>query len=148
MFWINICNICNIIIIHTHSKSILVNIKYYFWTCLVNIKSILSFKSSNTQTVVDFEEIPRLVEIMVKDYSKSFTGHNFSFRILLPRSKDSQKINNHTKKMGLQIQNDFLLGIRKLKLKPNIREFKYVHDEEHFGWLLIDQSIYDMLNAD
>ena len=113
---------------------------------MVNIKSILSFKSSNTETIVDFEEIPRLVEIMVKAYSKSFTEHNFSFRILLPRSKDSQKINNHTKKMGLQIQNDFLLGIRKLKLKPNIREFKYVHDEEHFGWLLIDPSIYDILN--
>jgi uncharacterized protein YgfB (UPF0149 family) len=115
---------------------------------MVNIKSILSFKSSNTETVADFEEISKLVEIMVKAYSKSFTEHNFSFRILLPRSKDSQKINNHTKKMGLQIQNDFLLGIRKLKLKPNIREFKYVHDEEHFGWLLIDPSIYDTLNED
>ena len=115
---------------------------------MINIKSILSFKSSNTETIVDFEEIPRLVEIMVKAYSKSFTEHNFSFRILLPRSKDSQKINNQTKKMGLQIQNDFLLGIRKLKLKPNIREFKYVHDEDHFGWLLIDPSIYDILNVD
>jgi hypothetical protein len=114
---------------------------------LVNIKSILSFKASNTETIVDFEEIPRLVEIMVKSYSKSFTEHNFSFRILLPRSKDSQRINNQTKKMGLQIQNDFLLGIRKLKLKPNIREFKYVHDEDHYGWLLIDPSIYDTLNV-
>jgi hypothetical protein len=115
---------------------------------LVSINSILSFKSSYTETIVDFEEIPILVESMVKSYSKSFTEHNFSFRILLPRSKDSQKINNLTKKMGLQIQNDFLLGIRKLKLKPNIRELKYVHDEEHFGWLLIDPSIYDILNAD
>jgi uncharacterized protein YgfB (UPF0149 family) len=114
---------------------------------LVNIKSILSFKASNTETIADFEEIPRLVEIMVKAYSKSFTEHNFSFRILLPRSKDSQRIINQTKKMGLQIQNDFLLGIRKLKLKPNIREFKYVHDEDHYGWLLIDPSIYDTLNV-
>jgi hypothetical protein len=114
---------------------------------LVNIKSILSFKSSNTETIVDFEEIPGLVEIMVKAYSKSFTEHNFSFRILLPRTGDSQRINNNTKKMGLQIQNEFLLGIRKLKLKPNIREFKYIHDEDHFGWLLIDPSIYDILNV-
>ncbi len=114
---------------------------------MINIKSIKSFKASNTETIVDFQGIPRLVEDMIKAYSKSYTEHNFSFRILIPRSSDSQRINNDTKKMGLQIQNDFLLGIRKLKIKPNIREFKYIHDEDHFGWLLIDPTIYELLDA-
>ncbi len=112
---------------------------------MVNVKSITSFKALNTEKIIDFEGIPRLVEIMVKVYSKSHVDHNFSFRILLPRSKDSKTINNQTKKLGLQIQNDFLIGIRKLKLKPNIREFRYIHDENHFGWLLIDPSIYETL---
>lgn len=112
---------------------------------MINIKSIIAFKASNTENIIDFEGISKLVEIMVKVYSKSYTDHNFSFRILLPRSKDSKTINNRTKKLGLQIQNDFLLGIRKIKLKPNIREFRYIHDEDHFGWLLIDPSIYETL---
>jgi uncharacterized protein YgfB (UPF0149 family) len=112
---------------------------------LINVKSIISFKASNTEEIDDFKEIPKLVEKMVTTYSRSYTDHNFSFRILLPRSKDSQRINTQTKKLGLQIQNEFLLGIRKFKLKPNIRELRYIHDEDHFGWLLVDPSIYETL---
>jgi uncharacterized protein YgfB (UPF0149 family) len=112
---------------------------------LINVKSIISFKASNTEEIDDFKEIPKLVEKMVTSYSRSYTDHNFSFRILLPRSKDSQRINTQTKKLGLQIQNEFLLGIRKFKLKPNIRELRYIHDEDHFGWLLVDPSIYEAL---
>jgi uncharacterized protein YgfB (UPF0149 family) len=111
----------------------------------INLKSIISYKASNTEEIVSFKEIPKLIEKMVKSYSKSYTDHNFSFRILLPRSKDSQRINSQTKKLGLQIQNEFLLAIRKLKLKPNIRELRYIHDEDHFGWLLVDPSIYETL---
>lgn len=112
---------------------------------MINVKSVISFKASNTEEIDDFKGIPKLVEKMVKSYSKSYTDHNFSFRILLPRSKDSQRINNQTKKLGLQIQNEFLLGIRKFKLKPNIQELRYIHDEDHFGWLLVDPSIYETL---
>ncbi len=112
---------------------------------MINVKSIISFKASNTEEIINFKEIPKLVEMMVKAYSKSYSDHNFSFRILLPRSKDSQTINNQSKKLGLQIQNEFLLGIRKLKLKPNIRELRYIHDKDHFGWLLVDPSIYETL---
>ncbi len=92
--------------------------------------------------IFDFEGIPNLIDDMLEVYSKSYTDHNFSFRILLPRSKDSQNINNSTKKLGLQIQHDFLIGMRKCKLKPQVRELRYIHDENHFGWLLIDPSIY------
>jgi hypothetical protein len=112
---------------------------------LVNVKDIISFKSKGTEKIYDFEGIPILVENMVKVYSKSYSDHNFSFRILLPRSKDSQTVNNNTKKLGFQIQNDFLIGIKKLKLKPHIREFRYIHDDDHFGWLLIDPSVYETL---
>ena len=112
---------------------------------MVNVKSIISFKAQGTEKIYDFECISILVENMVKVYSKSYSDNNFSFRILLPRSKDSQMMNNKTKKLGFQIQNDFLIGIKKLKLKTHIREFRYIHDDDHFGWLLIDPSIYDTL---
>ncbi len=112
---------------------------------MVNVKAIISFKALSTEKIYDFEGISILVENMVKVYSKSYSDHNFSFRILLPRSKDSQMINNKAKKLGFQIQNDFLIGIKRLKLKPHIREFRYIHDDDHFGWLLIDPSIYETL---
>jgi hypothetical protein len=112
---------------------------------LINVQSIISFKALKSVEIRDFEGIPDLIDKMVEIYSKSYTDHNFSFRILLPRSKDSQIINNLAKKLGLQIQHDFLLGIRKLKLKPQLREFRYIHDDNRFGWLLIDPSIYESM---
>jgi len=112
---------------------------------LVNVKSVISFNASSTENITDFEGISRLVDILVKEYTKSYKDHNFSFRILLPRSKDSRTVNNQSKKLGLQIQNTLLHEIKKLKLKPNIRELKYIHDENHFGWLLVDPSIYESL---
>ena len=110
--------------------------------CLINVQSIRSFKALKSAEILAFECIPDLIDDMLEVYSKSYTDHNFSFRILLPRSKDSQDINNLTKKLGLQIQHDFLIGMRKHKLKPRVRELRYIHDENHFGWLLIDPSIY------
>lgn len=92
--------------------------------------------------ILDFEGIPDLIDDMLEVYSKSYANNNFSFRILMPRSKDSKNVNNLTKKLGLQIQHDFLIGMRKYKLKPRVRELRYIHDENHFGWLLIDPSIY------
>ncbi len=109
---------------------------------LINVHHIRSFNALKSVELLDFEGIPDLIGDMLEVYSKSYADHNFSFRILLPRSKDSQDINNLTKKMGLQIQHDFLLGLRKHKLKPRVRELRYIHDENHFGWLLIDPSIY------
>ena len=109
---------------------------------LINVQSIRSFKALKSVEILDFEVIPDLFDDMLEVYSKSYSYHNFSFRILLPRSKDSQNINNLTKKLGLQIQHDFLIGMRKHKLKPRVRELRYIHDENHFGWLLIDPLIY------
>jgi hypothetical protein len=112
---------------------------------LVSVKSVISFNASITENISDFEGASRLVDILVKEYSKSYKDHNFSFRILLPRSKDSKTVNNLSKKLGLQIQNTFLHELKKLKLRPNIRELKYIHDENHFGWLLLDPDIYESL---
>lgn len=105
----------------------------------------MAFKAQSTNEIKNFEDIENIVNLMIKLYQNSYETHNFSFRILLPRLKDSPKFNNESKKMGFKIQNDFLIGIRKLKLKPDVREFRYIHDETHFGWLLIDPSFYEIL---
>ena len=115
---------------------------YYFLIYLIDVHCIRSFNALKSVEILDFEGIPDLIDDMLEVYSKSYADHSFSFRILLPRSTDSQNIDNLTKKLGLQIQHDFLLGLRKHKLKPRVRELRYIHDENHFGWLLIDPSIY------
>jgi hypothetical protein len=112
---------------------------------LINVRSIKSYRASFTENILDFEQVPRLVKVMTEEYLRLYKSHSFSFRILLPRSKTSKSVNNQTKKLCLQIQNDFLTEIKKLKLKPDIRELRYIHDDEHFGWLLIDPSIYEIL---
>jgi hypothetical protein len=113
---------------------------------LINVQSIISFKALKSIEILDFDGIPELIDSMVEVYSKSHKDNNFSFRILLPRSKDYQNVNKLTKKLGLQIQHDFLIELRKSKLKPQVREFRYIHDENHFGWLFIDPSIFEAMD--
>jgi len=53
---------------------------------------------------------------------------------------DSQEENKDSKKMGMILQNELLSGLRSSKLKANIKEFRYVHDNDHYGWILFDPS--------
>ena len=57
-----------------------------------------------------------------------------------------QKNNDISRKLGLQLQNELLSGIRSLKLRPNIKEYRYVHDDSHFGWLLLDPALTNRFN--
>lgn len=106
----------------------------------MNVKSLTSFKAQYTAKVENLEETFAVSNKMVALYSQCYHNHNFSFRILLPRSAEHDRINNLSKKLGLKIQGEFLMGLRKLKLNPSVQEFKYIHDKDHYGWLLVDPS--------
>lgn len=80
------------------------------------------------------------VDKMVKAYLVQEPLGKFSFRILLPRDPKSTK---KAKTLGLAFQGEFLLGLRKRKLVPNVREVRYVHDEHHYGWLLANPEMYE-----
>lgn len=84
--------------------------------------------------------IRQAVDRMIKDYVTQESLGKFSYRILLPRDPKSTK---KAKTIGLAFQGDFLLGLRKRKVVPNIREVRYVHDEHHYGWLLADPKVYE-----
>ncbi len=112
---------------------------------MVDVKSLISFNAIQTENIRNYGEVQSAAKKMVDLYSKSLINDDFSFRILLPRSKDAQHINDLSKKLGIQLQNELLLGIRKLKLRPNIKEFRYIHDEDHYGWLLISSAISEDL---
>ena len=80
------------------------------------------------------------VDKMVEAYLKKEPLAKFSYRILLPRD---QKSNRKAKEIGLAFQGEFLLGLRKRNVLPNVRELRYVHDEHHYGWLLANPQVFD-----
>ena len=85
-------------------------------------------------------KIRDVADRMVEAYLAQQPLGTFSFRILLPRDPKSTK---KAKTIGLAFQGEFLLGLRKRKAVPNVREVRYIHDEHHYGWLLANPEIYD-----
>ena len=85
-------------------------------------------------------KIRDVAERMVEAYLAQQPLGTFSFRILLPRDPKSTKM---AKTIGLAFQGEFLLGLRKRKVVPNVREVRYIHDEHHYGWLLANPEVYE-----
>lgn len=107
---------------------------------MVITQTLKSFKTDFTVNVTSFEDIPKISKKILEHYTKCYSNHNFTYRILLPRMADSQEENKDSKKMGMILQNELLSGLRSSKLKANIKEFRYVHDSDHYGWILFDPS--------
>jgi hypothetical protein len=89
---------------------------------------------SSTSTVRE------VADKMVEAYLTQHPLGKFSFRILLPRDPKSTR---KAKMIGLAFQGEFLLGLRKRKIVPNVREVRYLHDEHHYGWLLASPEVYE-----
>ncbi len=85
-------------------------------------------------------KIRDVADRMVEAYLAQQPLGTFSFRILLPRDPKSTK---KAKTIGLAFQGEFLLGLRKRKIVPNVREVRYIHDEHHYGWLLANPEVYE-----
>jgi hypothetical protein len=83
--------------------------------------------------------IRQAVDMMVEAYVKKEPLGKFSYRILLPRDPKSTR---KAKTIGLAFQGEFLLGLRKRNVVPNIREVRYIHDEHHYGWLLANPQVF------
>ena len=84
--------------------------------------------------------IRQTVDRMVEDYLAQDAMRKFSYRLLLPRD---QKSTRKAKMLGLAFQGEFLLGLRRRNVVPNVREVRYIHDEHHYGWLLANPQVYE-----
>ncbi len=84
--------------------------------------------------------IRQAADSIVEAYLKKEPLGKFSYRILLPRDPKS---NRKAKTIGLAFQGEFLLGLRKQNVVPNIREVRYIHDEYHYGWLLANPQVFE-----
>ena len=98
----------------------------------------------NTISVEKLEDVKFTCDTMIQDYIKLEKLNSFSYRILLPRNEQNNKL---AKKIGLSLQLEFLFQLKKKKLKVYIKEIKYIHDSKHFGWLLINSDLYNKLNS-
>jgi hypothetical protein len=88
--------------------------------------------------------IRQAVDKVIKEYVLKDPLGTFSYRILLPRD---QKSNKKAKMIGLAFQGELLLGLRKHKIVPNLREVRYIHDENHYGWLIANPQVYERFES-
>jgi hypothetical protein len=84
--------------------------------------------------------IRNAVDRMIEAYLAQDHKGKFSYRILLPRD---QKSTRKAKMLGHAFQGEFLLGLRRRNVVPNVREVRYIHDEDHYGWLLANPQVYE-----
>ena len=84
--------------------------------------------------------IRQAADTMVEAYLKKEPLGEFSYRLLLPRDPKSTR---KAKTIGLAFQGEFLLGLRKRNVVPNVREVRYIHDEHHYGWVFANPQVFE-----
>jgi hypothetical protein len=89
--------------------------------------------------------IRQAVDMMVEAYQAQDPMGKFSYRILLPRDQKSPR---KAKMIGLAFQGEFLLGLRRRNIVPNLHEVRYIHDEHHYGWLLANPQVYEQFEKE
>ena len=97
-----------------------------------------SFPVIDTIDLRDIADIRSAVDKLADAYEKA--SEEFSFRLLLPRGDN---LTSKTKKLGMTFQGEFIITIRKRGIMPKVRDLRYVHDEEHYGWLLASSEIFE-----
>lgn len=100
----------------------------------------VSFPVTDTIELRELSDIRRAVDTMVESYSLHSNAASFSFRILLPRG---EKLTSKAKRLGVTLQGEFLLALRRKKLSPRVRELRYLHDNDHYGWLLASPEVFE-----
>jgi hypothetical protein len=99
-----------------------------------------TFPVHETIDIREMADIRNAVDRLVKAYAEQSNEAGFSYRILLPRG---EKLTGRSRRLGLSLQGEFVLGLRKKNLVPRVREIRYLHDEAHYGWLLVSPGVLD-----
>ena len=99
----------------------------------------IEFPVKETLEIDNPASIQTAINKMMQDY-QSDNNDGFSYRILLPRDEKHMSL---ARKLGFSFQSELLLAMRKKNIRPRFKEFRYIHDENHFGWLIINPEIYE-----
>ncbi len=100
------------------------------------------FPVKETIELSEISQIRRIADEMVETYATM--PESFSYRILLPRGGKST---GRAKRLGVSLQGEFILGVRRKNIVPRVREVRYLHDKNHYGWLLADPAIFDSFES-
>jgi hypothetical protein len=112
---------------------------------ILNSEMLSKFEVYATVSVDEQSDLRKVVDNFINSYVEISKEQKFSYRILLPRSIGSS--NSVAKKLGLILQGEIIISMKKRKLIPDVREIRYLHDQEHFGWLFLDPQLMDNLNT-
>jgi hypothetical protein len=104
----------------------------------------INFPVYETIDVGDISDIRLTVDRMTEAYAHLTLYGNFSYRILLPKG---EKSTSRAKKLGMTIQAEFLLALKRKKLKPNVKEIRYIHNDDHYGWILANPDRFSVWHA-
>lgn len=102
---------------------------------LVNFPVKLTFKIS------EVSEIKPMIDKFI-GYYRGPESEEFSCRILLPRNLESE---NDVKRLGATIHSEIMFSLKKNKLAMNLRDIRYMHDANTYGWLLLNPKVAEKL---
>jgi hypothetical protein len=103
-----------------------------------------TLKVSKTFQVISVHDISTIVTQLANYIEKNSSMDDLSVRILLPREAGS---GSHAQKWGLSLRSGLILALKRKKIRPSLREVRYVHDDSHYGWILIDPRLFDNLRV-
>lgn len=107
----------------------------------VNSIQLVNFPARLTFKIKEISEIKPMLDKFIEDYRRSESGE-FSCRILLPRHLKSE---NDVKRLGATVYSEILLSLKKNKLSLNLRDIRYIHDADNYGWLLLNPKVAEKL---
>ena len=107
----------------------------------MNSSELGKFPVQFTRKINDISEIKPMIDEFIDHYKQS-KPEEFSWRILLPRHLDS---GYDVKRLGATIHAEIMISLKKNKLIANLRDIRYIHDDDNFGWLLLNPKIAEKL---
>jgi hypothetical protein len=107
----------------------------------MNSSQLVNFPVQLTCKINNLSEIRPMIDEFIDHYKKSQSGE-FSWRILLPRHLKSDY---DVKRLGVVIYAELMLSLKKNKLIPNLRDIRYIHDDDNYGWLLLNPKMAEKL---
>ena len=102
---------------------------------------LVNFSVDLTYRINDAIQVKQMINEIIDHYKKS-QSEEFGFRILLPRHLKS---NYDVKRLGAIIQTELMLSLKKNKLTINLRDLRYIHDDDNYGWLLLNPKMAEKL---
>lgn len=107
----------------------------------MNSSQLVNFPVQLTCKISDVSEIKPMIDEFIYHYKKLQSGE-FSWRILLPRHSKSD---HDIKRLGAAIYGELMLSLKKNKLIVNLRDLRYIHDNDNYGWLLLNPKMAEKL---